>query len=602
MHKNHRAQPFTTTLLLSGTLLLAACGTGGAGNGATSSPKQLVRQAAVPAAVLRPPVDTEAITIFPERDFVTLDGFLPNKALVIEAYRPTMTPAGGWKLIGQSTGVTDATGFLEVNHPGGSCWLASPTGAAVVGTPDLLPGDVIIVAWDTDGTPETLEAQRESAVRNIYTNAPYVIRNANGTSNVEVTGQAFPPAGVDNATFLGELEQRFVNPNRFSNGRRNVGAVVGNTGEGLDGVLEWADEAQHIWRARWNNLPQTDVDALLASETRVMWVSPVNVNNLSNELTIFEKPGTPGPFQFSCAAFALNAATSLVVTAGGLSPSTPAEDGLRIGLAGAGAANPISLSGLTQGDISQVAVLFPGVAAPAIAQSAVPCGPTTTWSLPNAIGTNSLGALADGIYEIVTRFTVGAEVFHGAPIRLTVDKTPPTIVVSPPVTVNGRSFVTLTSPNDRDATFRFGTAGTVTTDYTAPIDVTGVTTLTVRATDKAGNPTTQSFPLAGTGGTPADVTPPTVTATPFAPAPGVARLPRSPATVTLVADDPQATITVNADDGSGGAPELTATGVGRATITVSAPRSGRAPLWTLTWTAKDAAGNISTPQSGQYRF
>ena len=80
-----------------------------------------------------PPLMPQEIVVFPERDFISATGFAPNADVQVQLRRP------GGAGNRNANGRTDATGFLEVNHPGGVCWL--------VETPDVVPADTVRVIY-----------------------------------------------------------------------------------------------------------------------------------------------------------------------------------------------------------------------------------------------------------------------------------------------------------------------------------------------------------------------------------------------------------------------------------------------------------------------
>jgi hypothetical protein len=96
----------------------------------------------VAAAV--PPEFPDNIVVFPDRDFVTLEGFQDRvgQTGLVEVRR-----AGA--VIGSAKGVVEAGDVaFEVNHPGGLCWGAG-TGLNV--TPDIRAGDVVSLSFDSGG-------------------------------------------------------------------------------------------------------------------------------------------------------------------------------------------------------------------------------------------------------------------------------------------------------------------------------------------------------------------------------------------------------------------------------------------------------------------
>jgi hypothetical protein len=89
-----------------------------------------------------PPLGPGNIEVFPKRDMVALEGYTDQAGETA-----TVTVSRNGQQIGIGEGVIDATGFLEFNHPGGSCW----TGV----TPNISGGDLVEVRFSetafTDG-------------------------------------------------------------------------------------------------------------------------------------------------------------------------------------------------------------------------------------------------------------------------------------------------------------------------------------------------------------------------------------------------------------------------------------------------------------------
>ena len=89
-----------------------------------------------------PPLGPGNIEVFPKRDMVALEGYTDQAGETA-----TVTVSRNGQQIGIGEGVIDATGFLEFNHPGGSCW----TGV----TPNIQGGDLVEVRFSetafTDG-------------------------------------------------------------------------------------------------------------------------------------------------------------------------------------------------------------------------------------------------------------------------------------------------------------------------------------------------------------------------------------------------------------------------------------------------------------------
>jgi hypothetical protein len=78
-----------------------------------------------------PPLMPMDIQVFPSRDFTSVAGFAKNADVLIQVRRSGV--------VSDAVGRTDATGSIEVNHPGGVCWRNV--------TPDIVAGDTIRVTY-----------------------------------------------------------------------------------------------------------------------------------------------------------------------------------------------------------------------------------------------------------------------------------------------------------------------------------------------------------------------------------------------------------------------------------------------------------------------
>jgi hypothetical protein len=149
------------------------------------------------AEAATPPVFPNNITIFPQRDFVALEGYAARAGqfatiVVTRAGVETSRAVG-------TVGAGDPS--LEVNHPGGVCWQGV--------TPDIQPGDRVTVSFVGGGsdsartlTPEVLAVEKS------------------GATGLVITGKR----AADVPTT--QIEQRIVNPdlNDTAVGRRDVRA------------------------------------------------------------------------------------------------------------------------------------------------------------------------------------------------------------------------------------------------------------------------------------------------------------------------------------------------------------------------------------------
>src|SRR3954453_18355732 len=142
------------------------------------------------AAISAPPVAGHNITVFPDRDFVHVDGYAAGQSLTVNGGR-------SGTVIGAGAGAPDAAVLLEVNHPGGICWTTVP--------PDILPGDVVQAL--TDPAVPTGDATTTANVA--VTDGPAT----DAAGHVIVRGIAQDAAGAPLP--LGQLEQRMVNAGGF---------------------------------------------------------------------------------------------------------------------------------------------------------------------------------------------------------------------------------------------------------------------------------------------------------------------------------------------------------------------------------------------------
>lgn len=229
--------------------------------GTTTTPQAPVKPAEslLPAAGrVIAPVSPHSLIAFPSRDFISADGYTPGQSVAFSVIR-------NGALVGQSETVTvDEAGVAEVNHPGGGCFLADTQ------TPDIKVGDVVRI---TDLATHVAE---QTTVANVTANKP----TSPSAGKVVVTGTALNPDG--SAMLASQIEQRFVNSSRFSNGSRTLRSS--RTGATL------TVDAQGNWVATYTGLVAADVTKALGGETRVLWLGPDPA--AGTELTIYELPDT----------------------------------------------------------------------------------------------------------------------------------------------------------------------------------------------------------------------------------------------------------------------------------------------------------------------
>jgi hypothetical protein len=239
-----------------------------------------VASASIAAFAAAPGVAGAAVTAprdiisFPSRDFVSAAGYDIDQPVTVEVEHPD------GRVVGTVTDVTPVEdpatpglGMVEVNHPGGACWVGN--------TPDIRPGDIVRITNQTTGAVDT------SVVRNVTAQRP--VQTAPDT--VQIHGTAQDAAG--NPLPEAQLEQRLVVPGDafLKNGRRTLRAS--NTG-GPDGTLRYDSAGSTRWTATYTGLVQADIDRALGAESRGMWIDPALP---STEATIYENgaSATAGP-------------------------------------------------------------------------------------------------------------------------------------------------------------------------------------------------------------------------------------------------------------------------------------------------------------------
>ena len=216
---------------------------------------------------------------FPARDFISASGYDVNQPVTVEIVHPSGVVAGTVKdVTPKEDPATPGLGLVEVNHPGGACWVGV--------TPDIRDGDVVRIINQVTGAVDT------STVRNVTAKRP--VQTAPDT--VQIHGTAQDAAG--NPLPIAELEQRLVAPGDLflANGRRTLRAT---SAAGLDGTLSYDAPGSVNWTATYKNLLPADVDRALGADSRGMWIDPAVP---STESTIMENGlATAGP-QTPCTA------------------------------------------------------------------------------------------------------------------------------------------------------------------------------------------------------------------------------------------------------------------------------------------------------------
>lgn len=213
-------------------------------------------------AIVEPPTPPHNITVFPARDFVSTEFFTASDGpFTVEVWRNV---GGNLVRIAQSTPVTpDPAGLMEVNHPGGGCWVGV--------TPDISGGDIVRVVDGVGLAEQTHTADVQTGP--LTTAGPGTLP---GLTRVEVHGHAADATGAQLP--LDTIEHRFVNSAQFSNGRRTLRAPG-------DGTISYDSPTSTSWTAVYE-LAASDLAAATAAESRIMWLGTDPL--LANESTIDE--------------------------------------------------------------------------------------------------------------------------------------------------------------------------------------------------------------------------------------------------------------------------------------------------------------------------
>ena len=289
----------------------------------------IVTTPAMAAAVIEtPPQPPLEVVVFPERDFVVTEGGPGGMALNFEILRNGV-------VIGRASSsqvtpplLTDPTGLVEVNHPGGLCWQGV--------TPNILPGDVLRVT--DEANPANGYQVQTQGVRATSTEiAP------NGTT-VVVHGVATINGG-NTPMPLARVEQRIINPDfrepPFPMERRDIRATTDDGNLVRDPAVNGGFIATHT-------LAQPEqAQKALAGQTRVLGWMQTAANGDRMGITIWEEDEAGGPGFGGCpqaADYAVTAFSQRAIRVGtkGLTVSGTANDatGVRVTLVDGAAATP----------------------------------------------------------------------------------------------------------------------------------------------------------------------------------------------------------------------------------------------------------------------
>jgi hypothetical protein len=237
---------------------------------------------AIPAANAAVPSFPDNLVVFPDRDFVTVEGYQDKvgQTATVEVTRP------GGGVIGSAQGVVAAGDVaFEVNHPGGVCWGAG-TGLNV--TPDIKPGDVVSIRFGATGAETT-------TVQDTYVTADSILSG----NTVTVKGQIAPTVNRN------QMEQRIIEPalQNTSVGRRDVRAVPGplTPDAGYSSGLQFDTDGPNTFTATYvfNDAAAAKLAASAAGARAMAWQAQDAAGNRQG-MTIAEFREVGGPGMGGC--------------------------------------------------------------------------------------------------------------------------------------------------------------------------------------------------------------------------------------------------------------------------------------------------------------
>ena len=233
----------------------------------------VVPDAPTPSTLNDPPAAGHQIIAFPERDFVSANGYKADTTYTVNVLR---TDASGTDVtVGSSTVTSDANGLVEVNHPGGGCWVGF--------TPDIKPGDKVRLTDPKGVADQTTVANVKVSPKPGSTTTAVIQKNA---STIELHGTAQDSAGAPLP--LDKIEQRLISrKDPFAkNGRRDLRT-------GKDGTLAYDAPGSPNWTATYTGLSAADITKALNAQARVLWLGRNPA--AGTEQTIFEFGEVGGP-------------------------------------------------------------------------------------------------------------------------------------------------------------------------------------------------------------------------------------------------------------------------------------------------------------------
>jgi hypothetical protein len=232
----------------------------------------------LPAASAAVPVFPNNVVVFPDRDFVSVEGYAEHagETATIEVSRPGTGVMGSAKAVVSGTDVA-----FEVNHPGGICWGA---GTTLNVTPDIKAGDVVKITFP-DGSHDETTTSSATVTKDMV---------QDGTT-ITVEGSI----GADvNPDFI---EQRIINPDLVALvGKRDVralpGPIVPAARGGYSSGLTFPTPTTFLATYQFDTLEAADAAAAADLGERAMnWqVQDADGNRQGLTIAEFGEAGGPG--------------------------------------------------------------------------------------------------------------------------------------------------------------------------------------------------------------------------------------------------------------------------------------------------------------------
>jgi hypothetical protein len=157
-------------------------------------------------ATAAPPSFPDNIVVFPDRDFVTVEGYQDHigETATLTVYRGSTAIGSAQSVVGPG----DVA--FEVNHPGGACWGA---GTSLKVTPDIKAGDRVQISFP-----------------GLANGGDTTVQDAAVDTDTSLTGNVLTVTGhIADGVNSVQTEQRIVNPDLKDTeiGRRDIRAVPG---------------------------------------------------------------------------------------------------------------------------------------------------------------------------------------------------------------------------------------------------------------------------------------------------------------------------------------------------------------------------------------